>query len=120
MAPQNIVSINSKLRLYIGKGSMLRIQPLQYRIAENFHGRIIHRDFRGLPSANVFSTKFCDIHNAHIVCMREDHTYIIIGPEQSTKVFSTKFSFCTETNVFCLEHFLLYGMTYFVTLYSFI
>ena len=108
MAPQNIVSINSKLRLYIGKGSMLRIQPLQYRIAENFHGRIIRRDFRGLPSANVFSMKFCDIHNAHIVCMREDHTYIIIGPEQSAKVFSTKFSFCVPLTFSVICYDILY------------
>ena len=32
--------------------------------------------------------------------MREGHTYIIIGPEQSAKVFSAKFSHCTETRKF--------------------
>ena len=59
------------------------------------------------PSAKVFSTKFCKIRNAHITCiyagelsMREGHTYIIIGPKQSAKVFSAKFSFCTETQTF--------------------
>ena len=42
--------------------------------------------------------------------MREGHTYIIIGPE-SAKVFSAKFSFCTENaKVFSLESFPLYGI----------
>ena len=37
------------------------------------------------PSVKVFSKFFCG------------HTHIIIGLEQSAKVFSAKFSFCTET-----------------------
>ena len=40
---------------------------------------------------------------------REGHTYIIIGPEQSAKGFSAKFSICTETLVFSLQRFPLYG-----------
>ena len=53
----------------------------------------------------VFSAKFCNPQCARCVYagtlrMREGHTYIIIGPEQSTKVFSAKFSFCTETRKF--------------------
>ena len=39
--------------------------------------------------------------------MRKGHTYIIIGPEQSAKVFSAKFSFCTG---FSIESFPLYGI----------
>ena len=57
------------------------------------------------PSVKVFSTKFCNPQctrcmYAGALCMCEGHTYIIIGPEQSAKVFSTKFSFCTETQKF--------------------
>ena len=37
---------------------------------------------------SIFSAKFCG------------HTYIIIGPEQSAKVFVAKLSFCTETRKF--------------------
>ena len=57
------------------------------------------------PSVKVFSSKFCIPQCARCVYagvlrMREGHTYIIIGTEQSAKVFSSKFSFCTETRKF--------------------
>ena len=68
------------------------------------------------PSVNVFSAKFCNPQCAHCMYagalrMREGHTYIIIGLEQPVKVFSAKFSFCTETRtkVFSLKSFPLYG-----------
>ena len=57
------------------------------------------------PSVKVFSAKFC---NPQCACwvyagalrMREGHTYIIIGTEQSAKVFSAKFSLCNEMRKF--------------------
>ena len=45
------------------------------------------------PYVNVVSAKFCGC------------TYIIIGPEQSTKVCSRKFSFCTEMESFLPRKF---------------
>ena len=88
-----------------------------YRIAETFEGENF-RVFRGF--VKVFSAKFCNPQCTRCVYagalrMREGHTYIIIGPEQSAKVFSAKFSFCTEKNekkVFSLEKFPLYGIIY--------
>ena len=40
------------------------------------------------PPVKVVSAKFCG------------HAHILIGPEQSVKVFSAKFSVCTETQKF--------------------
>ena len=57
------------------------------------------------PSVKVFSAKFRNPQCARCVYagtlrMHEGHTYIIIGTEQSAKVFSAKFSFCTEKQKF--------------------
>ena len=41
--------------------------------------------------------------------MREGHTYIIIGQEQSAKVISAKFSFCSETESFLPRMFSAIG-----------
>ena len=65
------------------------------------------------PSVKVFSAKFCNLQCARCVYagvlrMQEYHTYIIIGPEQSAKVLSVKFLFCTETRKFSPSKVFLY------------
>ena len=69
------------------------------------------------PSVKVFSEKFCNPQCARCVYagalrMREGHTYIIIGLEQSAKVFSAKFSFCTEMRKFSPSKVFRYTVEY--------
>ena len=59
-----------------------------YRIAEHFRGRNIPHFYCFRTICESFFCKICGC------------AYIIIGPEQFTKVFSAKFSFCTEMRKF--------------------
>ena len=76
-----------------------------YRIAELSREKTFSFFAVSEPSVKVFSAKFCNPQCARsvyagVLRMREGHTYIIIGLKQSAKVFSAKFSFCTETRKF--------------------
>ena len=77
-----------------------------YRIAENSRERTFEFFVVSEPFVKGFSAKFLQSAMRTLrVCgwvshARGPHLYIIIGPEQSAKVFSAKFSFCTETRKF--------------------
>ena len=89
---------------------ILGVSPSLHFVELPYSGKLSReknfRVFRGFRTIQkVFSAKFCNQQCAHCMYagalrMCEGHTYIIIGPEQSAKVFSAKFSFWTETRKF--------------------